>query len=745
VKTTFSKAGHVRQQHLLILAAASVCLLHTPAQAQGILSVRPGRTAQTTAGTGTPGYTGESGAATAATLANPSAVAYDGSGNLFIADANNHVIRELVQTSGKLITVAGTGVAGFGGDGGPATSALLDTPSGIAIDASGNIFFADSHNHRIRAISGGTIKTIAGTGSAGFSGDNGQGAAAQLALPSAIALDTSGNLFVADTNNNRIRKIAGGTITTVAGNGDEFFAGDGGPAISASLDLPAGVAVDSSGNLYIADRHNQRVRVVAANGVISTVAGSADGSIAGGFSGDGGDATAAALSKPTGIAVDRAGNLYIADTNNHRIRQVASGAIATVAGTGDEGFGGDGSDAAGALLDSPKGLAIDGAGDVSLADSHNQRVRLATLPTLTFPSTTVGTTTAGQSVTLANTGSASLVVTSVSFTGPFTVVSGGTCPAAPVSLAAGTSCTENIAFAPTASGSASGSVTFGGNGLVSQRILFSGLATQASTSVALTSSATTAFTGQSVTLTATVTASGSNLPSGTVTFYDGTTVIGTGNVANGTASLTTTQLATGTRFITAVFAGNAAFTGSTSPALSELIEDFALALSSGSSGVTSEPGETAVVNLNVASADGPFGFPVTLSASGLPAGATAIFSPPTLTPGSGPTNVQLRIQTPSMLAAAAHHGVLAAGLSAFALLLLPFSDSRRRTRGMQIIVRGCVLVLSVGAVAGLSGCASGSGFFGQPQKSYIVTITATATGSNGATLQRSTNVTLVIQ
>jgi len=241
--------------------------------AQGVLTVTPARSVTTTSGTGVAGYTGDNGAATAATLASPSAVAYDVNGNLFLADAQNHVIRE-VSKAGTITTIAGTGVEGFSGDGGAATSAQLDTPTGVAVDKNGNIFIADSHNNRIREVSGGTITTVAGTGSASFGGDNAAAIAAALWLPSAVAIDASGNIYIADTNNQRIRKVTGTTISTIAGNGEELYAGDGGAATAASLDLPTGVAVDASGKVYIADRHNHRVRVVDASGNISTLAGS---------------------------------------------------------------------------------------------------------------------------------------------------------------------------------------------------------------------------------------------------------------------------------------------------------------------------------------------------------------------------------------------------------------------------------------------------------------------------------------
>jgi len=311
----------------------------------------------------------------------PSTIAFDAQGNLYFAETGNHVVREY-SVAGVLTTVAGTGVQGFSGDNGPATAAELDSPAGLAVDAAGNLYIADTHNHRVRKLSAatGTISTVAGTGTPGFSGDGGLATAAQLALPTALALDSSGNLYVADTNNHRVRRIdaATGLISTVAGNGVEAFAGDGGAATAASIDSPNGLAFDSAGNLYLADTHNGRVReVAAATGVISTVAGAgtAGGNVQS-FGGDGGAATAAGMALPRGLSIDAAGNLYVADSANHRIRRISStGTITTVAGQGTEAFAGDGAPAVEASLDTPRSVALSPAGLLTLADTHNQRLR----------------------------------------------------------------------------------------------------------------------------------------------------------------------------------------------------------------------------------------------------------------------------------------------------------------------------------------------------------------------------------
>jgi uncharacterized protein (TIGR03437 family) len=322
----------------------------------------------TVAGTGTPGYTGDNNPATSAQLYGPTAVAVDSAGNLYIADTNNQCIRKVAN--GVITTVAGNGARGSSGDNGPATSALLSNPYGLAVDAAGNLYIADSSNNRIREVSGGMIATVAGNGAAGFGGDNGPATSAHLAYPQDLAVDSAGNLYIADTNNNRIRKVSNGVIATLAGTATYGFSGDNGLATSAQLNNPYGVAVDPAGNLYIADTFNNRVRKVS-NRVITTVAG--DGTV--GFSGDNGPATSAQLADPWSVAVDSAGNLYIADYGNNRIRKVSNGVIATVAGNGTRGSLGDNGPATSAQFYGPAGLAVDSLGNLYIADYGNNRIR----------------------------------------------------------------------------------------------------------------------------------------------------------------------------------------------------------------------------------------------------------------------------------------------------------------------------------------------------------------------------------
>ncbi len=342
------------------------------------------RIVTTVAGSGVEGFSGDGGPATSASLAlnflGLTGLAVDATGNLYVADTNNHRIRK-VSPDGIITTIAGSGETGrftgggFSGDGGPAISALLDAPEGVAVDSAGNLYIADRFNFRIRKVSpDGTITTVAGNGDLGFSGDGGPAINASLSFLSDVAVDAAGNLYVADSDNYRVRKISpNGTITTIAGNGLFKFSGDGGPATSASLDAPFGVAVDSLGNSYIADTDNDAIRKVSPEGIITTVAG---GIGVRGFSGDDGPATAAALNEPFDVAVDALDNLYIGDAGNNRIRKVGlDGTISTVAGNGVDGFSGDGGPATSASLKSRLSVAVDTLGNLYIADTFHNRIR----------------------------------------------------------------------------------------------------------------------------------------------------------------------------------------------------------------------------------------------------------------------------------------------------------------------------------------------------------------------------------
>lgn len=347
----------------------------------------------TVAGTGTGGFAGDGGPAASAHLYSPAGVAVGADGALYIADQVNHRVRRVDAQTGVITTLAGDsthsgGTGGFGGDGGPATAAQLNYPADVALAADGSLYIADFLNHRVRRVDAqsAVISTVAGTGEPGFGGDGGPAVDAMLYGPVGLAFAPDGSLYIADLANNRVRKVDAttGVITTAAGGLDSGgpgiggFSGDGGPAVRAELHEPRDVAFAADGSFYIADSRNDRVRKVDPAGIITTVAGSDTR----GFAGDGGPAVDAQLQRPSGVAVGRDGNLYIADSYNHRIRKLdtATGIIATVAGSGPTGvdagsYAGDGGPADAARLFDPHGMTFGNDGSLYIADARNHRVR----------------------------------------------------------------------------------------------------------------------------------------------------------------------------------------------------------------------------------------------------------------------------------------------------------------------------------------------------------------------------------
>jgi sugar lactone lactonase YvrE len=357
----------------LVVLAASAC--------GGGSSARDGAekaaTIKTVAGDGG-SQLGDGGPATEAGFCGPNDLALDTSGNIYISDGGiycsgpgGHTVRQ-VDTHGTITTVAGTGEAGFSGDGGPATKAKLDVPIALAVDREGNLYITDENKHRIRKVDkDGIITTFAGTGEKGYSGDGGPATSAKLIDPGSITFDARGNLYLADYTT--VRKIdPSGTITTVAGTGQAGFSGDGGPATEAKL-TAYDVALDRQGNIYISDTENNRVRMVNRNGIIHTVAGSGKR----GYSGDGGPATEAALKDPVGLALDGEGNLFFGDHHNRVVRKVdPNGTITTVAGTGETGFNREEGPATKVKLHEPWGLYLeDDPRVLYIADLFNARIR----------------------------------------------------------------------------------------------------------------------------------------------------------------------------------------------------------------------------------------------------------------------------------------------------------------------------------------------------------------------------------
>ena len=331
----------------------------------------------TVAGTGEKGYRGDGGPAQLAHFSEPFMCAFDSTGNLYIAEATNHCIRRVDVASSVITTIAGTGEEGYSGDGGPATRATFNQPYSLQVDINGDIYVVDRLNFVIRKIDAatGVITTVAGTGEAGYGGDGGPGTEAQFREPNDCFLDGKGGLLIADIQDQRIRRLdlATGVITTFAGNGAKERTGDGLPATEASILGARAICMDGAGNTYIAEREGNGIRMVDGEGIMHTLAGTGEF----GYDGDGGPALAATWGAPKAIRCDHAGNLLVVDTENHAIRRIdaGSGLVTTIAG-GRRGGKGDGGPATLAGLDRPHGLDLDAAGNIYIADSNNHRVRV---------------------------------------------------------------------------------------------------------------------------------------------------------------------------------------------------------------------------------------------------------------------------------------------------------------------------------------------------------------------------------
>jgi sugar lactone lactonase YvrE len=724
----------------------------------------------TIAGTGTQGFSGDNGPATAAQLDSPQGLALDAANNLYIADTHNHRIRKLTASTQTITTIAGTSIPNFSGDSGPATSAQLNLPTSLALDSTGNLYFADSANHRIRRIAASTqtITTIAGSGTQGFSGDNGPATAAAIDSPTGLALDAANNLYLTDTHNHRIRRIDATTqtITTIAGDG----------TLSA-LALPKGLSVDSSGNLYLADSANHRIRRIdAATGQITTIAGNGTQT----FSGDGGPAIDASLDSPRATALSPANLVTIADTGNQRIRQIdASGNLNPIGGLGPI-TPNTLSLTAAAVIAYGTGTIVarltsntSATGSVTFLDSTPNSATpystttLATIPLTanTFTLSTASLPAGPHTITATYTGDITHLAaqsTAVTLTispqpiqaviSPLNLLYGQPIPiltgavtgilpqdATTVSITISTPATN---LSPTGTYPIAASLTGASAGNYTLTATPASLTINRAPTLTTLSASTTATTpGTPITLTAHVASTTSGSPTGSLSILDGSTPLTTAAInSSGNLSFTTTTLITGSHALTAVYSGDTNFTTSTSaPTLFSITtttspSDFTLTSTTAASQITTS-GSSVAFSFTTQT-QGTLDSPITLAAAGLPLGATASFNPAYIPPGNNSSNFTLTISTPGSIA---HNPQSPLTL---ALLLIPITllIPRRRNK-LSIILLTAITTLTTACGDRINTGAQSAASL----RSYPITVTATATSPTGATLTHTAVVTLIIQ
>jgi sugar lactone lactonase YvrE len=727
-----------------------------------IRKVSPSGILTIVAGTGVQGFAGDGAPAIAALLDSPTAVALDAAGDIFLADTHNHRIRRVDAVSGIITTIAGTGTPANSPDGTPAASAQINLPGALAFDSAGDLYFADSASFVIRRIAAGTglLTTVAGDGVQGFSGDGAPATSASIDSPLGISLDPSGNLYLADSHNQRVRRVdeQTGIITTVAGTGLSGFSGDSSAATAARLDLPRGLALDLSGNLYVVDSLNQRIRRIdALTGQISTIAG--DGTQA--YAGDGGPAVAASLDTPRAVTISAAGLPTLSDTGNARIRQVDSAAnIHTIAGLGTTDPGtltlsanavilyGTGSVTA-SLVASPA------TGSVTFFDSPGtaaQSVMIGTVAltenSASHPTTTLAarrhylSATYTGDTTHSPAASGTLALTIAPAPATAAPASSSVLYGLPIPTLGGTltgilaqdSSAVTVSFA-TAAAQLSQAGTYPITASLSGLAATNYLLTTNTAAVTITKAPTIATLPAS--LTAHVASTTAGAPTGSISLLDGTAVYATATIsASGDAAFSSTNLTSGTHTLTAAYPGDTNFLASSSAPLLVTIggassSDFTLAAASSSS-VTIASGSAATFSFAVTPVSGALSSPILLTASGLPIGATASFNPAYLPPGSAPASFVLTIQT-------AQAASLRTRPSPFWLaVLIPFALLRRRRRTIAL------LSLAVFAL-GCGNRVNEAAIFSSAPQSYNITVIATATTSAGATLQHTAGVTLTLQ
>jgi sugar lactone lactonase YvrE len=612
----------------------------------------------------------------------PFQAAIDGSGNLYVANYNgNNVVK--IAAGGGSASVVSTGAF------------TLAQPAGVAVDGAGNLYIADYGHNRIvlvNSVGAASLLTITGLGTA-------------INEPASLALDAAGNLYIADWGNSRVVKVSAAGAGMVLST-ESYTLSSGGVT---------GVAVDASGNVYIADRVSNHIVKVAPSGTASLVS-----------------VTGLTLSNPQGVAVDGSGNLYIADSGHRRVVEVTVAGTASVVQTPGQTIG-----------TTMFGVTVDANGNIFAVDWANNRVMKVDVSgaTLSFANTAIGSTSSDspKTATVTNLGNQPLVFSaSPSYTTEFSENTSDANPcAATTSLNPGEVCDISMSFIPQTGGSRSTNVLVTNNHLngtdVTQTVAVSGTGIKGTPVIAVDSSANPVALSDSVTLTATVTSS-SLTPSGSVDFYDGATLLGSGTLVSGTATYATSSLAAGTHSVTAVYAGDTYFASVTSSAVSLVVTDLTVDIASGgSSSATVSAGGTATYHLTIAPSTGSVLPAITLSASGAPTGSTVVITPQAITAGAGTTNVTVTVQVPAAGASVPRSIISTLGLALpfVGMLVLPFGTERRRL-SRKAVISACLLMGVLISVAAISGCGTSSPAPPQP-KNYTVTVTATSGGASHAT------------
>ncbi len=741
----------------LFVEAASVFIADTD---NLVIREVSGGTIQTFAGNHTVAYSGDGGAATNASLFASGSVFVDGAGDIFVADTYNCVIREIAAAGGDIQTVAGNGTCGYSGDGATATGAQLNFPGGVFVDSLGDIFIADTENSVVREVVAGTgnIETVAGNvaAGAGYSGDGAVATSAQLSAPSGVFVDGGGNIFVADTGNSAIRCVVGtaggclgsalavGDIATVAGTGTPCSepassCGDGGLATSAQLNFPASASVDAFGNLFIADTFDSKIReVVAATGNIQTVAGTGIAS----YSGDGGLATSALLDDPYGMSVDSLGNIFIADTFNSVVRELVAvtGNIQTVAGNGTEGYAGDGGPATSANLLHPLGVAVDSLGNVFVADTENSRIRKLTSTVSVTSIPNAATVPAGAAQQFAATVAGA---SNTSVTWRVNGVTGGNSTVGTISTLGSYQAPAAVPSPATVTVSAIANAN-GTNAASAHVTIVSGSSTVTVT-VSTSPTVTEVYTGATQTFAANVTSATNTAVNWQVNgALGGTAAVGTISTS-GAYSAPASVPASPTVVISAVSQANASISGTypivlvTVPAASQ------------PSAQTISAGGTATYSISLDANTGDPRQPITLSClkSSLPINATCTFSPSTIKPAVSAVPFTLTINVPTGSASLQKPKPMGLAPQLFvafmpiaSVLLVGFEKRKKRRQRLVLLILMCAWLLF------LAGCGGGGNSSSLPSRnpeagSYSIQVQGTtAAQPNPTTI---TTVMLTVQ